>query len=302
MKLVKLCYKIKRFFRKREIAASTDEFFENLIVWYYRCFKNQEQGISIKNRRNRKVIISLTSIPSRIDKLWITIESLLRQTYKPDKIILWLAEEEFRDVELPDKLKKQQNRGLEICYCENLRSYKKYYYTAKRYPNDYIVTVDDDIIYAEDMLEALVTTYKDNQGCIVCHRSHVLKKGHRALCGYNHWLKFEERKQIESQPSFSCFFTGSGGTLFPMFRMNRQVFDKDAFMKLAPCADDVWLNFCAWISDMKIVNTKGIWGHIIEIQSSSNNGLSIANVVYRKNDEQIKQVLEYLKIDVNQYL
>lgn len=87
-----------------------------------------------------------------------------------------------------------------------------------------------------------------------------------------------------------------------MFRMDRRVLDKDAFMELAPYADDVWLNFCAWVSGIKTINTKSILGHIITIESSSERGLSRANVFYRRNDEQIVRVLDYFKINVNQYL
>ena len=117
----------------------------------------------------------MTSIPDRINKTWITIESLFRQTYKPDRIILWLSKEEFKNFPLPSALKTQQKRGLQIKYCDNLMSYKKIYYTAKENPNSYIVTVDDDIIYAENMLEELVRTYKQNQGCIICNRSHYME-------------------------------------------------------------------------------------------------------------------------------
>ncbi len=302
MKLVKLCYTAKYFLKQRMGIEIADLFFETLITCYYGFFQSARSGISVKNKRRRKLTVSLTSIPSRMDKLWITIESLLRQTYKPDRIILWLAEDEFGDIELSEKLKKQQSRGLQICYCDNLRSYKKFYDAAKKYPNDYIVTVDDDVIYAENMLEMLVRTYRKHPGCIVCHRSHYIKRNRVGLATYDQWLKYEDREQREPDVSFYNFFTGCGGNLFPMFLMDKRVLNKDVFMELAPYADDVWLNFCAWISGVKTVNTKGILGHIITIKSSSDNGLARANVFYKRNDEQIRRVLDYLKIDINKYL
>ena len=167
MKLVKACYNLKYCLRKLFGIQTSDSFYEKLITWYYKIFRREKAGIKLENKRKRKFILSMTSIPSRIDKSWITIESLLRQTYKPDKIILWLSEDEFRNVRLPERVKEQQKRGLEICYCDNLRSYKKFYYTAKKYPDDYIVTADDDIIYTEDMLEILVKTYRKNPGNVV---------------------------------------------------------------------------------------------------------------------------------------
>ena len=239
---------------------------------------------------------------SRIDKIWITVESLLRQTYKPDKIILWLARDEFQNVKLPERLKEQQKRGLQIRYCDNLRSYKKFYYTAKEHPDDYIVTVDDDIIFAEDMLEILVKTYRENPGGIICHRSHYIKKHRGKLRPYTEWLGYERRTNIGSRYSFQNFFTSGAGTLFPVFRLGKVILQQEIFMELAPYADDVWLNFCAWKSGVKTINAKGNLGNIMTIESSSNKGLSITNVAYKKNDGQIEKVLEYLKIDVNQFL
>ncbi len=302
MKLVKACYKLKYCLQKIFGVQTSDSFYEKLITRYYKIFRCEKAGIKIENKRKRRFILSITSIPSRIDKSWITIESLLRQSYKPDKIILWLAEDEFRNVRLPERLKEQQKRGLEICYCDNLRSYKKFYYTAKKYPNDYIVTADDDIIYTEDMLEILVKTYRKNPGNVVCHRSHYIQKHGGRLRLYNQWIHYEERRHMKEIPSFQNFFTSGAGTLIPIFRLRKEILNRDAFMELVPYADDVWLNFCAWKSGIRTVNTKGICGHLISIERSSDKGLSCINVIYGKNDEQIERVLKYLKVDVNQYL
>ena len=53
-----------------------------------------------------KLIVSLTSFPARINTVHQVIESLLNQTKKADKIILWLAPEQFPNGEkdLPEKL------------------------------------------------------------------------------------------------------------------------------------------------------------------------------------------------------
>lgn len=302
MKLVRICYSVKYCLEKTCGEKIQDDILEKLIVVYYKLVKHGWRGTNQKHSRKRKVVISMTSILSRIDKVWITMESLLRQTYKPDRIILWLAKDEFKNVKLPDKLMKQTKRGVEIRYCENLKSYKKFYYTVKEYPYDYIVVVDDDVIYAENMLKELIQTYKKNKGCVICHRSHYINVKHEKLQPYNKWVNYHKRNDLDISPTYHNFFTGCGGILFPMFLMNRKVLEKDVFLKLAPNADDVWLNFCAWISGLKIKNTKGILGNIISIESSSSNGLMQKNVSQRENDLQIKQVLEYLKINIHDYL
>ena len=302
MGLVDICYFAKYCMEKMQGTKLQDDYLEKLVVSYYRLAKCRRTGINRKYPRKRKVIISMTSIPSRIDKVWITMESLLRQTYKPDKILLWLARDEFQNVKLPYKLMEQTNRGIEIRYCENLKSYKKFYFTAKEYPNDYIIVVDDDVIYAENMLMELIQTYGKNKGCVICHRSHYINVQHGKLRPYNRWIDYHKRNDLIREPTYYNFFTGCGGILFPMFLMDRKVLDKDAYMKLAPSADDVWLNLCSWISGLKIKNTEGILGNTIVIESSSSKGLAQRNVGQGKNDQQIKQVLEYLNININDYL
>jgi len=51
-------------------------------------FKNKI-GIT-SDKREQKLIVRLTSIPDRINRVFLTIESLLQQSLKPDQIILWL--------------------------------------------------------------------------------------------------------------------------------------------------------------------------------------------------------------------
>lgn len=79
-----------------------------------------------QNSGREKIIVSLTSFNKRIGRVWIVIESILRQTCKPDMIILWLSKEEFPSMEcLPKKLLRLQKRGLIINLREgNLMSHK----------------------------------------------------------------------------------------------------------------------------------------------------------------------------------
>lgn len=297
--MIQLLYHIKHLLKRYYDIDNIDRCLEKIAVKYYKLFPTLKMGISHRCTK-RKIIISLTTIPNRIDKVWITIESLLRQTYKPDQIILWLAQDEFANMELPDSLRQQMNRGLTIKYCDNLRSYKKFYYTAMENPYAYIVTADDDVIYAEGMLKNLIRAYKENPHCIICIRSHQVRVRNGKLLPYDKWIKYEKRKQIPKEATFQNFAVGCGGTLFPMFLMDKRLFEKDVFTKIAPTADDVWLNMIAWISGIKTKNVPGIFGEMISVRSSANKGLYREN--RKKNDEQIERVLQYLEININDYL
>ena len=75
--------------------------------------------------RQQKIIVSLTSYPKRFRYLHLTVKSLLLQTVKPDKIILYLGDD-ARDVPLPEALVRLKKKGLSIEYrTGNLRSHKK---------------------------------------------------------------------------------------------------------------------------------------------------------------------------------
>jgi len=44
------------------------------------------------DRRPAELIVSLTTIPERIGKVHLGIDCLLRQSVRPDRVILWLNE------------------------------------------------------------------------------------------------------------------------------------------------------------------------------------------------------------------
>ena len=107
-------------------------FFDSIIPQQFaRNFNADICGINRSEIRKIKYIVSLTSFPARINEVWICIDSLMRQTFKPDKIILWLADSQFPDRVLPESLRKYEKKGLSICWCDDLRSYKKFFYTIQ---------------------------------------------------------------------------------------------------------------------------------------------------------------------------
>ncbi|ETK07044.1 hypothetical protein T230_09220, partial [Tannerella sp. oral taxon BU063 isolate Cell 1/3] len=88
------------------------------------------------------------------------------QTQKAKRIILWLAKDEFSKEEIPLILQKQQSRGLEIRFCEDVRQYKKLIPSLKLFPNDPIITVDDDYIYPIDFIERLLNGQRRYPACV----------------------------------------------------------------------------------------------------------------------------------------
>lgn len=197
-------------------------------------------GINKNQYRSQKVVVSFTSYGRRVSSvLPYTIASLLRQTYKPDVLLLWLDSDNWNDNNLPKALKKLQQKGLTICYCEDLRSYKKLIPTLELYPDALIITVDDDIYYKKNMVERLIMEYEKNPDRIISHRAHRIRfDDNGQLMPYNDWE--EEVSGVSGQ---FIFPTGGGGCLYQKRLLHPDICNRNLFSKLAPKADDVWFYF-----------------------------------------------------------
>lgn len=190
---------------------------------------------------NERIIVSLTTYGKRIYDVALTIESIMNQTQLANEIILWL-DYSFKDKVLPTSLIRQQARGLKIRFCEDIRSYKKLIPAMKEFPNDVIITVDDDLLYEYDLLEHLISAYQKDHRYIYAHRQHkILMRDSYEFMPYRDW----KQCQCILTPDVMAFPTGGGGTLYPPHSFDNDVFDESTFMEICPTADDVWFKAMA---------------------------------------------------------
>jgi hypothetical protein len=127
--------------------------------------------LSMKYENRCQYIVTLTSYGKRVKSTApYTICSLLNQTVLPDRIILWLAGGTL----IPPILKDLTKKGIEIKFCEDLKSYKKLIPALKQFPNDVLITVDDDVYYPENWFEQLKTAYDNDKTRIYAHRIHEI--------------------------------------------------------------------------------------------------------------------------------
>ena len=161
----------------RVAAKVVKRCYDNVLPYYFeKTAKSVGIGINKTEERERKYIVSLTSFPARINDVWISIETILRQSYKPDMVLLWLSSDQFKDEKLPQNLLNLQDRGLTIKFIkEDLRSHKKYLYALEEFPNDYIITLDDDLYYEKDLILNLVALKNKYSNCVPTNRAHKLK-------------------------------------------------------------------------------------------------------------------------------
>ena len=221
-----------------------------LPVEYLLTQSNRKYRLGESDKTKDRIIVSLTTFPARIGKVWLVIETLLRQTKKPDRIVLWLSKEQFASLDrLPKRLLRMQQRGLCIELREgDIRSHKKYYYALKEYPEDCLVTVDDDILYNSRILDITWRRHMQYPQAVIANYTHnMLFEGGEAL-PYSQW----ERNVKEGQ---NLFFGSGGCTLFPPHCMSPEVTDADVALRLCPTADDVWLNAMTRKQKTAIVST-----------------------------------------------
>ncbi len=246
--------------------------------------------------RNEIFIVSLTSFPARIDEIWIAIETILRQTFKPDKIILWLASSQFPQKKLPETLLALRDRGLTIEFCEeDLRSHKKYFYCFQNYPNANIITVDDDLYYDNKLLSNLIELKQNNSGMIVTNRAHKFTFNNlKEIKPYRNW----KHNVTDIVPSHMLVPTGGAGTLYPPGCLPNEVLDSNIFIDICFNADDIWLKSMALKNNTMIVTNKRYNKDFITIASSQNEKLVSQNVFRGGNDDQFKKVIKHYKLDI----
>lgn len=206
-----------------------------------------------KVKRSEEYIVSLTSFPARIGTVWLTVESLLRQKTKADKIILWLADSQFPKgyAELPKRLIDMQERGLEIKFCEDLKSYKKFYYTMQLYKQSNIITADDDCLYPTDYISSLMEMHQQYPKDVVCRTAPLITPNY--LTSPSKWNGLLSGEVISS---YRLSINSGSGALFPPGSLGEEAFNKEAFLKLCPFADDLWLTVMVHLNGTQITRTK----------------------------------------------
>lgn len=200
-----------------------------------RKIKQSLQGAKRLDKSTKpRFIISLTSYGYRLNSIApLAVASLFRQTVMPDKIVLWLTPNE----KLPRIFNSMVKLGLEIEYCEDLKSYKKLIPALEKYPETVIITVDDDVLYPKDWFKKTLAAHKKDPKIILAHTAREItlndKKG---IVSYWDWPIMNKNKKNTHR----ILPNGIGGVLYPPHSFVDDVLDRELFTRLAPNADDLW--------------------------------------------------------------
>ena len=188
-----------------------------------------------------RVIVTFTTIPSRISQIKPTIISILQQTYRPSIIELNLARN-------PQKIDKPWSIPF---WLEGLSSVKIHWLdydygpasklipTLDRHQNDdcLIIVIDDDMIYPKNLVERfLKADQQSNGGKVFCANGHPIVQNH-------HFFESPSDKRIRSGERRVAIIEGCGG-----YSLRPRHFDiKDLkSLKGAPDGamrmDDIWFS------------------------------------------------------------
>lgn len=245
-------------------------------------------------KRDKEIIVSFTSFPGRIQDVWIVVECLFRQTYKADKIILWLSESQFTGIEMPKLLVAQQERGLEIRFVEeDLKSHKKYIYALNEFKNEYVITVDDDLYYDNRFIENLIQLKKKYPNSLPTNRAHLIQfEANNEISLYSKWY----HNYASEKPSMRLVPTGGFGTLYEYNQLNKTFDDQSLIKELVPHADDLWLKIQSLIKNVSIVTNSKYNKDPITVKRSQLEKLVSTNVINGGNDIQLRKALDYFRL------
>ncbi len=239
--------------------------------------------------RDEKVIVSLTSYPARIPFVHIAIKSLMLQSYKPDRIILWLAEEQFPEKELPKALTELQKYGLEIIWMHDIYGHKKYFYPVlNQKENEVVITFDDDIIYSKKAVERLMKTHWEHPDCLVVERGQSFNENNM----YNPGRWFTISDVGVKTPSYSINPSPGGGCLIPYKAFHEDACNEAKIRELAYKNDDIWYMFMCANNGTKIVKTRKYHRIFTVISGSQAEQMATENVMNNYNEVIVRKLQE----------
>ena len=172
---------------------------------------------------------------------------------KPDKIILWLGREKFPYEKLPRIFDTLRACGVEVKFREDVGPHTKYFHAMQEYPEDIIVTFDDDTLYKTFVLEKLYESYKEHTSCVSAMRSRKINFKHDGTVANYCEFGFEHNSPAGVE-TFSYLPEGICGVLYPPHCLHKEAFNVEMMQKLCPKQDDIWLFIMEVLNGTKSVS------------------------------------------------
>jgi len=237
------------------------------------------------------VIISLTSIPSRLNTLHLVVRSLLAQDVSAEKIVLWLNND-LKDT-IPSALKKLTSERFEIRYSDLNCSHRKLIHSLELFPNHTIVTCDDDLMYRKNWLSTIYGEHQKQPDKIIGnHVVHIQHDDAGQPIPFKKW-KNPQSKKINP---WAATPIGAWGVLYPPHSLHQKVLDENLFMQLAPKADDLWFKAMALLQGTQSIQASQTPKEPIPIVGTQKIALKKENLGQDKNTVQWNALEKHFKL------
>lgn len=239
------------------------------------------------------IYISLTSIFKNQNNLLHTLNSIINQSIKPDKIFLYLSEdpyildEGFKNRKITNEYLLNfinDNLIIEIRWVKNNGSYRKLLPLLKEKWNQncIIITIDDDSIYDPNLIKNLVNDYNIYH-CVIGYR------GFTPLFDKIENFDYYKRDKLHHLSLYN-FLTGKGGILYKpefFYKTNDLIFNDQIYLFTCDKQDDIWFyivrilnNINCYIDnkkwEIKDLHCKGLYSNF---NLANNNTLSLKNTI-----------------------
>ena len=201
---------------------------------------------------NQRVIVSLSTVPDRINNLTPTIRSLLKQTRPPDEIVLAVPEFSVRErrhyvvpkyiSRLPRVriLRTRDDWGPATKFIAAIQDE-----LAAGRQNTLIMVVDDDRVYPLDALETYLHYSEQLPEAALCFRGAGMPRN----------LDWRDARMIRAselrQPQPVAVITGCGSYLIQPTFFDESLWDYSQAPKGAFYMDDIWISGCLAKANVK---------------------------------------------------
>lgn len=199
-----------------------------------------------------KIYLSLTSIFDKQSILLQSLKSIITQSVLPDKCFIYLSEEPylldkgFKNKKMNKELLEfiNSNKIFEIKWVNNIGPYRKLLFLLKEkwYEDCIILTIDDDVIYNNNLIKDYISDYNIHK-CCISYRGWTFDFNNE---DFSDCIYTKRKPTILKHSKYNFANSGVGMVTHPSFfhKTGNLIFNIDAINELCKTGDDIWYYFC----------------------------------------------------------
>lgn len=246
-----------------------------------------------------KILVSITSYPGRIKNVGISIFLLIeQQTLPPDEVHLWLAVPQFpnKEADLPEDLQKViKHPKVKLHWLpENTYVHKRHEIFKIAAPEDCVFLIDDDVKYADNLIETVMGAHIDYPDSIVCYNRYDKHRyaGKHILYG----------EPCKMGGPYLNQYRWCGQSMIPASIYPKEILDAEhqaTRNKTSPVSDECWFQPWTVLHNIPIYYLSYGWGIDIDPDNGKDKGLVAWS--HQKDDNGYEKRDNWLNAVLNAY-